>query len=183
VTLSAKEALVNSVKGKTVVMIVASSNFRDEEFDQPSRMLQQAGAEVTVASSRKTPARGAMGKVVTPALLVKDVAMTNFDAAVFVGGPGAVEYFDDPEAQRVARETVQQNKLLAAICIAPATLANAGVLKGKKATCFSSEEETLRNGGATVVRQDVVRDGKLVTANGPRAAAEFGRMVLTVLGE
>jgi len=94
-----------------------------------------------------------------------------------VGGGGASEYFNDKTAQNIANDAVQAGKLLCAICIAPATLANAGVLKGKKATCFSSVESSLVKGGATVEKRDVVQDGKIITANGPGAAKEFAKTI------
>ncbi|MBI3985663.1 MAG: DJ-1/PfpI family protein [Lentisphaerae bacterium] len=182
--VSAKEdETMPDLNGKNVLIVIASSRFRDEEFEQPYQLLKTAGAAVTVASSSKNPARGALGKTVTPDRLLSVCKAADYDAVLFVGGPGAVEYFDDPTAQALAREAVEKGKVLAAICIAPATLANAGVLKGKKATCFPSEEGTLKKGGAILVKQDVVTDGKLVTASGPQAAAEFGRAVAAKLAE
>lgn len=63
----------------------------------------------------------------------------------------------------------------------PGILANAGVLKGKKATVFPSEEDTLANGGALRTRQNVVVDGKIVTAPGPQAAQEFAEALAKLL--
>jgi protease I len=76
---------------------------------------------------------------------------------------------------------VEQGKVLAAICIAPVTLANAGVLKGKKATVFPSLQSQLTAQGARVVNQDVVQDGKLLTASGPKAAREFAAALVKML--
>ena len=174
---------MNTLKKKSVVMIIAGDNFRDEEFTEPFNLLTASGATVKVASSRKTPAKGMLGKQVIPDLLLKDVAATNFDAVIFVGGSGAQEYFDDPAAHRVAREAAEQGKVLAAICIAPATLANAGVLKDKKATCFPSVGNALQKGGATLVRQPVVQDGRLITADGPSSAGAFARSIVAELAK
>lgn len=166
---------------KSVLFVIASQDFRDEEFTAPYEALKTAGAKLSVASSRKGPARGMLGKVVDARLVVKDARAADYDAVIFIGGSGAQEFFDDPAAHRLAKDTVQQGKLLAAICIAPATLANAGVLQGKKATCFPSVERTLQKGGATLVRQNVVQDGKLITAPGPQAASAFAAAVLAAL--
>jgi protease I len=172
---------MTNLSGKKVVMIIASRNFRDEEFSEPYGLLKNSGAAVTVASSAKTPAKGMLGKVITPDILVKDIKTADYDCVIFVGGGGASEYFDDAAAQNVARETAQTGKLLCAICIAPATLANAGVLQNKKATCFPSEEKTLRMGGAILQNQDVVRDGKIITAVGPEAAKEFAKAIVAAM--
>lgn len=174
---------MKTLTGKQVVMIIASRDFRDEELAEPFALLTQAGAKVTVASSKKAPAVGMLGKTVTPDLLLADVKATNYDAVVFVGGGGAQEYFADATAQRLAQDSVKAGKLLGAICIAPAILANAGVLKGRQAVCFPSVVPILKKGGATVPAQDVVRDGRLVTATGPQAARPFAQALVMALGE
>ena len=180
-TACKEEKVMNSLKGKKVVMVIAHREFRDEEFAEPLNVLTKAGAEVTVASSALDPALGMLGKTAPVNLLVSDIVVSNYDAVIFVGGGGAREYFNDVVAHEIARQTVAQGKLLAAICIAPATLANAGVLKGKQATCFASVAGVLKKGGATVLDQGVVRDGRLVTADGPESAAAFARTVAEAL--
>lgn len=169
------------LKGKKVVMVIASQNFRDEEFAEPYGALTNAGASVKVACSRLAPAKGMLGRQVTPDLLLKDVSAADYDAVVFVGGAGAQEYFADETAHRIAREAVEKGRLLGAICIAPAILANAGVLKERKATCFPSVGSVLRKAGATVVAEGVVKDGKLVTADGPANARPFAAALIEAL--
>jgi len=64
--------------------------------------------------------------------LISKINIDNYDAVVFVGGGGATEYFNDSIAHKIVKESIAKGKVLAAICIAPNILANAGVLKGKK---------------------------------------------------
>jgi protease I len=123
-----------------------------------------------------------LGAQVQPTLLLANVQAADYDAVVFIGGTGAQQYFHDPVAHALAQETAKQGKLVAAICIAPATLANAGLLKGKKATCWKSEAETLKKGGATYTGQPVEADGKIITGSGPQAAKEFGLALAKALG-
>ena len=176
-----EEKVMNSLKGKKVVMIIAHRDFRDEEFAEPFNRLTQAGVSVGVASSALDPALGMLGKKVPVDLLISNVVVSNYDAVIFVGGGGAREYFNDAVAHQIARQTVEQGKLLAAICIAPATLANAGVLRGKQATCFSTVAGVLKKGGAIVLDQGVVRDGRIITADGPASAGDFARKVAEAL--
>jgi protease I len=63
------------------------------------------------------------------------------------------------------------------------TLANSGLLSGKKATVYASEEGQLKNKGAECTGQSVERDGKVITANGPKAAREFGNAIAQALME
>jgi protease I len=174
---------VLSLQGKSIVMIIAHRDFRDEEYKEPRQIFEARGATVTVASSSLEVAKGALGAQVKPDLLLKDVTVSDYDAIVFIGGPGAQEYWDDPIAQNIAQEAVAQDKVLAAICIAPATLAKAGVLQGKKATVFSSEAEVLKACGANYTGASVEHDGLIITADGPKAAAKFAEEIVKALEE
>jgi protease I len=166
---------------KTVVMIIAQGNFRDEELLQPKQVLESNGVEVKVASTTLSEVKGMLGVKVKPDILVRDINVRDFDAIVFVGGIGAGRYWDDPIAHKLAREAFNSNRIVAAICIAPVTLARAGILKGKKATVWSSEVEKLRKKGAIITGKNVERDGNIITASGPFAAGEFGEEIFNAL--
>jgi len=84
-------------------------------------------------------------RTVKPDILIKDVNVKTFDAVVFVGGPGAEEYFHNPVALKIAQEAYKEGKVVGAICIAPRILAEAGILKGKKATVFHSQIEAIKS--------------------------------------
>lgn len=170
-----------TLAGKKVLMIVAAEGFQDEEFAQPYNLMTKLGATVKLACSRKGTTKGVFGRQVKPDLLITDCKATDFDAVVFIGGPGAAEYFNNAQAHALAREAAAGGKVLGAICIAPVILANAGVLKGKKATVFQSEQEQLTGQGALLIRQDVVVDGKIVTAGGPQAAGEFAETLARLI--
>ncbi len=170
------------MSGKNVLMIVAYEMFRDEEYDEPRRALERAGNQVTVASSALGEATGRFGLKAPVDILVKDADMADYDAVVYIGGPGAREYFNDPAAHKLAKEAAAADKVIGAICIGPHTPAAAGVLTGKRATCFPDEGDALRRYGATYTGADVEVDGNIVTANGPEAAKEFGEKLAEVLG-
>lgn len=170
------------LSGKKVLMVVAPTNFRDEEALEPKKILEEAGAYVVIASSGVAQAKGMFGRTLA---VEKDISRTEtvgFEAIVFVGGKGASVYFNDPTALNLARNFSQAGKVVGAICIAPSILANAGLLSGKKATSFSSESGNLIAKGAEYTREAVTVDGKIVTARGPEAATEFGKKLVEVLG-
>jgi protease I len=173
------------VKGKKAVMIIAFREFRDAEYFVPKEILERAGIEVKTASNKMGTAIGADGGDTQVDLLVSQVNPADFDAIIFVGGPGCLDSLDNEDSYRVARETVSQEKVLAAICISPVILAKAGVLEGKRATCWTdplgSQAKILREKGAIFEKKSVVVDGKIITANGPEAAEEFGKAIVEVL--
>lgn len=159
-------------------MIIAPENFRDEELLEPKDVLENAGVEVTIASKDSDSATGMLGAMVGVDMDYKDIKVEDYDGIVFVGGSGASIYFDDLKAHSLAKEFFEQGKVVSAICIAPSTLAHAGLLKGRKATCFASQEEDLKSFGAEYTGEPVTTDGKIVTASGPTAATEFGQAIL-----
>jgi protease I len=167
--------------GKKVVLVIAHKNFRDEELAEPMEVLESAGVEVTIASSSLEPAKGKLGAVVAPDILIDDIDARDFDAVVFIGGGGSSEYFESPVAHSIAREAASSGKLVGAICIAPSTLANAGLLDGKNATSYPSEEGNLKSKGASFTGAGVEVDGRIVTADGPSSAREFGRALVRAL--
>lgn len=173
---------MGNLSGKKVLMVIAKSKFRDEEYIEPRKALEAAGAAITVAASSLDTSEGMLGQKVRPDVLIGSVKEEDFDGIVFVGGGGAREYFDSPAAHMLAKGFHDAGKLTSAICIAPATLANAGILKGKKATSFPSSEATLRSQGAIVTHEAVVVDGNIVTAVGPEAAEKFGKKLVEMLG-
>ncbi|MHC4805772.1 MAG: DJ-1/PfpI family protein, partial [Planctomycetota bacterium] len=97
------------------------------------------------------------------------------------GGPGATEYFKNPVALNIAREAAGKGKILAAICIAPTVLANAGVLTGVRATAFLSERRRLLQAGAVYTGVPVERDRFIITGSGPAASFQFGRVIADAL--
>ena len=174
---------VPCVEGKKAVMIIASQQFRDEELRDPKMILEEAGVRVQVASSTWDESSGMLGMKVQPDMLVDSIEVAHYDAVIFVGGVGAQEYWADSTAHAIAQAAVDSGKVLGAICIAPVTLANAGVLSGKRATVWSSEREKLEATGALCTGENVEVDGKLITASGPQAAEEFGRRIVKLLSE
>ena len=168
---------------KKVVMIIAQDNFRDEELLQPKSVLEKAGIIVKVASRTKQDASGMLGAKVKPDMMLEEINVQEFDAVVFIGGSGASTYWDDPLAHKIASDAHSANKLVAAICIAPVTLARAGLLKGKRATVWSSEAGKLSKEGAVYTAGAVEKDGNIITASGPSAAAEFANQILKALLE
>lgn len=166
---------------KKVVMIIAAEGFRDEELLRPKEILERNGIAVKVASTSLDTATGMLGAKVKPDMLLSDIDAIDFAGIVFVGGGGASQYWNDPVAQQLAQTAYHNNRIVAAICIAPVTLANAGILKGKRATVWSSEADKLQSAGANYTGRPVEKDDNLITASGPTAAVEFGNELARAL--
>ncbi len=160
-----------------VLFVIAPKDFRDEELLEPKELLDESNVETTIASKGVEAATGMLGAMVPVDIDYKDANPEDYDAIVFVGGTGAKIYFEDPIAHELARKA----KIKAAICIAPSILANAGLLKGKKATAYNSEQHNLEQQGVEFTGELVTVDNNIVTASGPAAAREFGEAILKLL--
>ncbi len=163
------------------LMIIAPRNFRDEELFQTKEALESSDVEVTTASKHAGEITGMLGKTATPDITLEQVNVDEYDAVIFVGGVGASEYFNDQKALSIAKDAVSKGKVLAAICIAPSILANAGLLDGKSVTSYPSEQENLESKGARYTGEAVTRDGKIITGKGPEAATQFGQEIAKAL--
>jgi len=166
---------------KKAVLIVANENFRDEELFETRHVLDQAGIQTVIASTKMTELRGMLGGRAKATLLVSKISVDDYDAIIFIGGLGARQYFNSRVALNIAREAVNKGKVLGAICIAPAILANAGVLGGIKATGFPSERPRLIRAGAKYTAAAVEQDGLIITAAGPQDATQFGKAITETL--
>lgn len=172
------------VRMADVLMIVAHKGYQDKEYEIPKKILEDAGHNVVTASSLSGKAEGKLGGTAEVNLTLDDVPIDMFEAVVFVGGPGAVEYQTNERALEIARKMYVDGKIVAAICIGPTILAYAGVLEGHKATVWNGDSEQsglLEQHGAAYVNEDVVDDGRLLTANGPHAAMAFGKKLVAKL--
>ena len=173
--------IINGSKtDKRILMIIAFEKFRDEEYDIPKKIFERAGIVVTTASSKIGTATGKLGMKVKTDIILDQVKVKDYDALLFIGGPGCYDYYDDPTAHKIAQDTVKEGKILGAICAAPGILANAGVLAGKKATMFE-DIGVLKQFGATYTGKGVEIDGKIVTATGTNTAKAWAEAIIKAL--
>jgi len=164
-----------------IVFVIAPENFRDEELFHTKEELEKAGHETMIASAKKGLIKGNRGGSAEAIMLLEEINADDFSAIVFVGGRGAAQYFENDTALNLAKEFYRAGKIVAAICIAPSILANAGILADKKATSFPSEKENLEAKGAKYTAQPIEVSGRIVTAIGPEAAREFGKTIAGLL--
>ena len=165
-----------------VLMIISQKNFRDEELFETKAELEKEGITVDVASITTETAFGMLGKTATPDLAVQDANVDDYAAIVVIGGAGSPLLANHNEVIDLLQDAQRKGKLIASICLAGMVLAKAGVLKGKRATVWSSPAfqqsiKTLEAGGCKYVDKKIVEDVNLVTAFGPDQAKQFGKAI------
>ena len=160
-----------------VLMAVAPERFRDEELFVTREELKRGGHTTAIASTRRGKCQGSRGGTVTATVALSQAQARDYDAIVFVGGGGSQVLFADEDALRLAREADEQGRVVAAICLAPVILANAGVLRGKKATVAGTQAKAIEAKGAQYTGPGVTVDGNVVTGNAPKASRLFGQTI------
>src|SRR3989339_1994891 len=167
------------------LFLIAKENFRDEELFEPKKILETAGIKTTITSIESGLAKGSRGGTTTIDLPIRDVHIEDYDILIAIGGPGSPALGDYEEVLDLIRKAPSLGNPLAAICIAPYLLAKAGVITGKKAPSFPGEPaiSEFSRQGVTRIQQPVLRDGNLITADGPMSAKDFGQEIIKLLSE
>ena len=164
-----------------VLLAIAPQRFRDEELFVTEEELKLRGHTTTVGSTRRGKCAGSRGGSATATVALSETRAEDYDAIVFVGGGGSRMLFTDEDALRLARQGFALGRIMAAICLAPVILANAGVLEGKRATVAGTEAKAIEAKGARYTGPGVTVDGNVVTGNAPRASRLFAQRVADLL--
>ena len=168
---------------KRVLIVIAPLKFRDEELSEPIYYLEKNGIGYDIVSTRKGLALGMLGGKVLIEKTIQDIdtaGTARYSGIIIVGGGGAPEFlWDYAPLLDMVREFEKDEKVISAICLSSVVLARAGVLKGKKATVWNDDTAIagIKEGGAVFKPEPIVTDGRIITANGPLAAAGFGEKV------
>lgn len=163
-----------------VLIVVPPERFRDEELFVTQGVLEDAGHSMLVASTQAGTCPGSRGGSVM-AVDLRSPQCVEFDALVLIGGGGTRLLFDNDELHELICSAVREGKVVAAICLAPVVLARAGVLAGRRATVAGTFATELERRGATYTGPGVCVDGKVVTANAPKASQAFGEAIVGTL--
>ncbi len=175
---------MSRLQGKKILMIVAPDKFRDEELNHPKEVFIREGASVTIASTSLGEAKGMFGARAKVDLLISNANYNDYDAVVVVGGMGSPEYlWEDNSLKELVINAESSGKTVAAICLSGVVLAKAGILKGIEATVYRTSEsmEEFSKYGVKYVPKNVVKSGKIITADGPAAARNFGNTIADML--
>ncbi len=178
----------NSLNGKRVAILVAEG-FEQSELDGPREALEAAGAETLIVSPAEEGWVQAWQHFDLGDLYEVDVPLAEADAAEFDALllPGGVANPDQlrtmPEAVDFVRAFFDAGKPVAAICHAPWTLIEAGVVEGRTLTSWPSVRTDLVNAGANWVDQEVVVDNGLVTSRKPDDIPAFNEKMVEEFAE
>ena len=168
---------------KKRVIVPLAEGFEEMEAVIVVDVLRRAGLDVAVAGLAGVgPVLGSRGITVHAEVDWDDAVGEAYDAIVLPGGLGGTYTLrDDERVVDAVRRTHDDGRLTAAVCAAPLVLARAGLADGRRITSHPSVRDELAGAGAAVDDGRVVRDGALLTSQGPGTAMEFALAVAAEL--
>jgi protease I len=175
------------LKGKKIAFLAADM-FEQVELAKPWEALERAGAELELVSLEEGEVQGfdhydRAGSFKVDKT-VEEASAGDYDALVLPGGVGNPDNLrQDENAVKFVRDFFEQGKPVGAICHAPWTLIEAGVVRGRTLTSFPSLQTDLRNAGANWVDEQVHVDQGLVTSRKPDDIPAFNKKLIEEFAE
>jgi protease I len=110
-----------------------------------------------------------------------DVSVADFAAVLILGGRAPEYLRNNAKVIEIVREFDQQKKWIFAICHGLQVLAAAGLVQGKRVTCYEHVRPEVEQAGAIFVDQQAVRDGRLISAQTWQSHPLFYREIFVQL--
>ncbi len=158
-----------------------AEGFEEIEAVTPIDLLRRAGVEVTSVGVTGKSVTGNHNITIEADMSIDDFEVgDDIDMVILPGGnPG----YKNLEANNKVKQAIDycfyNKRFVAAICAAPSILGRFGLLNGLRATVYPGMEDELI--GAKFEKQEVVRDGKVITSRGAGTAIPFAAELITVL--
>ena len=178
------------LSGKKVA-ILAADMFEQVELTEPRKAIEDAGATTEIVSLQEGEIQGFdhYDKADTFPVdrTVEEASPDDYDALLLPGGVGNPDNLRmDENAVAFVRGFFDAGKPVAAICHAPWTLVEAGVVRGRKLASWPSLQTDIRNAGGTWVDEQVkvctAAPSPLVTSRHPGDLKAFCEAFITQFG-
>lgn len=168
--------------------VFLANGFEEVEAVTVIDYLRRAGVEVSVVGV--TPPDSVATTIGTHDVkIIPDISLNDYlaqntqnlpDAIYLPGGmPGAENLANNQDLMNFIETCFKADKIIAAICAAPVVvLAKAGILEGKKFTCYPGMQGDLPN---YVADSPVVVDEKVITGAGPDYAMQFANELIRLI--
>src|SRR3954466_2705609 len=183
--------MTQDISGKIVAFLTATEGIEQVELTEPWKAVQEAGGtpRLLAPEDGQVQAFNHLDKADSfdVDVTVGEAKPGDFDMLVLPGGvanPDALRM--DKTAVDFIRNFFDSGKPVAAICHAPWSLVEAGVLNGRTLTSWPSLQTDIRNAGATWVDEEVVVDtngaSTLVSSRKPDDLKAFNQALLDAVG-
>jgi protease I len=167
------------------IACVLGQGFEDSEFRVPYDRLKQEGYEVEIIGVKAgEELKGYKGKEKVKADKgIDQVRADDYDALLIPGGQSPDHLRADERFVEFVKAFDASGKLIAAVCHGPQLLMAAQLVKGRTLTAWQTIQDDLRQAGATVKDQPVVRDRNWITSRKPEDLKPFSDAIVEALEE
>jgi protease I len=180
--------MAEELKGKRIAVLMANEGVEQVELTEPLRAVREAGAEADLIA----PGPGGIqafnhadkADTFDVDRTTNEVSADEYDGLVLPGGVRNPDRLrTDENAVAFTRAFFEAGKPVGAICHAPWTLIEAGVVDGRTLTSYPSLQTDIRNAGGTWVDEEVYVDSGLVTSRKPDDIPAFNAKIVEEFAE
>jgi protease I len=164
-------------------LMISADQFEDADLIKPRKALEAEGIEVVLATPDGDAIQGKKGASVEADAPIDEVDAANFHLLVLPGGKAPAKLRRMDNVLSIAKAFFADDKPVAAICHGPQILASADLLRGRKATAYSSVGPEVTEAGGDFLDEEVVVDGNLITSRNPSDIPAFVRAIKEKLAE
>ncbi|MEA2389022.1 MAG: protease [Thermoleophilaceae bacterium] len=173
---------MGKLDGKTIAFL-ATDGVEQVELTEPRKAVEGEGADTHLISLESGQIQGFehLDKADTFEVdkTVGDADASDYDGLVLPGGVANPDHLrTDGDAVAFVRAFFEAGKPVGAICHAPWTLIEAGVVDGLELTSWPSLKTDLTNAGAKWVDEEVVVDKGLTTSRKPDDLPAFNEKII-----
>ena len=159
------------------ILIPLAPGFEETEAVTVIDILRRADLNAVTAALTDNPVAGSHRIKITADIMLNE--NEKYDAIVLPGGmPGTLNLKNDKRIISMIKSIYSAGGVTAAICAAPIVLADAGVLKNKKYTCYPGFEKEIND--ADFITDPVVVAGNVITSRGAGTAVLFALKLVEV---
>ncbi len=173
------------MKTKKILFVVAHEGYQPIEYNEPKKIIEDAGFDVVTASNKPGIATATDGSTTPVDIVLDEVNVDNYAGIIFIGGSGALEHLDNKLSYHLIRKAMKDYKIVGAICVVTRILAKAGALNEKNATGWDGDGFLAgiyeQYNVSYLPEVGVVTDDVTITATGPKVAKDFGKEIVDLL--
>lgn len=176
-----------------VLVIIPEEKFNNTEFNTVIKYLRLNQFKYDIASSSGKIATGYIAKefdnkpmMIRPDLSISEIKVEMYNCIIIIGGSGNKKYlWNNLELHDVIQQAYKNDIILGAICLAPISLVNSGIIKSSSITAYKTREtqRIIQTSGNYYSEVGVCVNGRIITANGPKSSKKFIEAIISQLKE